>query len=144
MSNVRAIAALLVFGFLALPVQAQQTNQIKKYLGETVASVRATPDPVQKREILDQSLSNLSKAIDRIESAGLIQPEERAGMETFESTLQDKRDELAGVNGFTRVPDSQLDSYSSYVMQDVEQAAESVTISLVAALLVIIILILIV
>lgn len=144
MPNVRAIAALLVLGFLALPVQAQQTNQIKKYLGETVASVRATPDPVQKREILNQSLNNLSKAIDRIESAGLIPAEERAGMEVFESTLQDKRDELAGVNGFTRIPDSKLDSYSSYVMQDVEQAAETVTISLVAALLIIIILILIV
>lgn len=143
MSNVKSLAALLVLGLLAFPAQAQQTNQIKKYLGETVASVRATPDPVQKREILDHSLGALSKAVDRIETAGLVPTDEQAGMRAFASTLQDKRDELAGVNGFTRVPDSQLDSYSTYVMQDVEQAAETVTISLVAALLIIIILILI-
>ena len=57
--------------------------------------------------------------------------------------LYDRGDELTGSNGYERVADVQLNAFSDYVVQDMEQAAETVRISLVAALLIVIIIILI-
>jgi hypothetical protein len=52
--------------------------------------------------------------------------------------------ELAGSSGYERVSDKDLNAFSDYVVQDMEQAAEMVTISLVALLLIIILVVLIV
>ncbi len=49
-----------------------------------------------------------------------------------------------GSNGYERVADAQLNAFSDYVVQDMEQADKSITISLVAALLIVIIIILLV
>jgi len=116
---------------------------IQKYFNDTACKVKAASDPVEKREILDKSLQTMSKALDRVESSGLLSQDDRAGIDLFKTTLQEKQDELAGRNGYERVDDSQLNAFSNYVVQDMEQARETVTVSLVAALLIVIILILI-
>jgi len=118
-------------------------DDIQKYFNDTASKVKATTDPVQKREILNKSLQTMSQALDRVESSGLVSQDDRAGIDRFKTTLQEKQDELTGSNGFDRVADAQLNAFSDYVVQDMEQAGESVTISLVAALLIIIILILV-
>jgi hypothetical protein len=118
-------------------------DDIQKYFNDTASKVKATTDPVQKREILNKSLQTMSQALDRVESSGLVSQDDRAGIDRFKTTLQEKQDELSGSNGFDRVADAQLNAFSDYVVQDMEQARESVTISLVAALLIIIILILV-
>ena len=75
----------------------------------------------------------------------LISQEDRAGIDRFKATLQEKQDELAGLKGFERVPDAQLNAFSDYVVQDMEQAADrTITISLVTALLIVILIILLV
>jgi hypothetical protein len=48
-----------------------------------------------------------------------------------------------GSNGYDRVADAQLNAFSDYVVQDMEQAERQITISLVSALLIVIILILV-
>ena len=98
---------------------------------------------MQKREILNKSLQTMSKALDRVESSGLISQDDRAGIDRFKATLQEKQDELTGSNGYERVADAQLNAFSDYVVQDMEQAEQTITISLVAALLIVIILILV-
>ena len=85
----------------------------------------------------------MAKALDKIENSGLISQDDRAGINRFKTSLQEKHNELTGHNGYDRVDDTQLNSFSDYVVQDMEQAAETITISLVAALLIVIILILI-
>ncbi|MCB0287262.1 MAG: hypothetical protein KDE57_11445, partial [Calditrichaeota bacterium] len=60
------------------------------------------------------------------------------------ATLQDKQDELMGNNGYERVSDAQLNAFSDYVVQDMEQADKTISISLVSALLIVIIIILLV
>jgi hypothetical protein len=141
--------ARTVFGALAMMMVLVQAgfaggkSDIQKYFNDTAIKVKATADPVQKREILDHSLMAMSKALDRLESSGMISKDDRPGINRFKSTLQEKRDELAGSNGYQRVADAQLNAFSDYVVQDMEQAAETITISLVAALLIIIILVLI-
>ena len=49
-----------------------------------------------------------------------------------------------GSNGYERVSDAQLNAFSDYVVQNMEQADKTITISLVTALLIVIIIILLV
>jgi hypothetical protein len=118
-------------------------SDLQKYFSDTACRVKATTDPAQKREILNKSFQTMSKALDRVESSGLVSKDDRAGLNRIKTTIQEKQDELKGGNGYARVADSQLNDFSDYVVQDMEQAYQTVTISLVSALLIIIILILI-
>jgi len=142
--------AITVFGVIVIMIfvlvqagTAGGKDDIQKYFNDTAGKVKATADPAQKREILDKSLQTMSKALDRVESSGLVSQDDRAGIDRFKTTLQEKQDELKGINGYERVADAQLNAFSDYVVQDMEQAEKQITISLVAALLIIIIVILI-
>jgi hypothetical protein len=140
--------ARTVFGVLVMMLVLVQTgnaggkDDIQKYFNDTACKVKATTDPAQKREILNNSLQTMSKALDKVQSSPLILKEDRAGIDRFKAALQEKQDELTGINGYERVSDAQLNAFSDYVVQDMEQA-QTINISLVAALLIIIILILI-
>jgi hypothetical protein len=68
----------------------------------------------------------------------LIPENDRIGIDLFKATLQEKQDELAGSNGYERVPDAQLNAFSNSVVQDMEQAAEMITISVLALVLIIV------
>lgn len=140
----RIIFGVIFMMFVLIQVgNARGTEDIQKYFNETVCKVKATDDPVEKREILNKSLQTMSRALERVESSGLVSQDERAGIDRFKTALQEKQDELTGSNGFDRVTDAQLNDFSDYVVQDMEQAAHSLTISVVSALLILIILILI-
>jgi hypothetical protein len=106
--------------------------------------VKATTDPSQKRAILNDKFQNMSKALDMVRSSPLVSKTDRAGIDRVKASLQEKQDELAGMNGYTRVSDDQLNAFSDYVVQDMEQADKTITISVVAALLIVIIIILVV
>jgi len=140
--------ARTVFGVLVMMLVLVQAgiaggkDDIQKYFNDTASKVKATADPAQKRVILDKSLQIMSKALNRAESSGLLSKDDCAGINRFKTTLQEKQDELTGSNGYERVADAQLNAFSDYVVQDMEQA-QTITISLVAALLIVIILILI-
>jgi hypothetical protein len=117
---------------------------LQKYFNNASLKVKATTDPLQKREILSKSFEKMSKALDKVQGSPLISKQDQAGITLLKSTLQEKQDELTGLNGYERISDEQLDAFSDYVVQDMEQAAQMVTISLVALLLIILIAILVV
>ena len=73
----------------------------------------------------------------------VLSPEDAADLTRIEATLRDKSDELAGRNGFDRVPDDQLNAFSNYVVQDMQQARSTVTIGIVTLLLIILLIVLI-
>jgi len=137
-----------VFGVLVLMLVLVQAGiaadkeDIQKYFNDTACKVKATTDPIQKREILNKSLQTMSVALARVERSGLIAQEDRAVIDNFKATLQEKQDELSGSNGYERVTDAQLNDFSDYVVQDMEQAGRYISISLIAALLIVIILVL--
>ncbi len=79
----------------------------------------------------------MSKALDKLQSTGMISAEDQVGIDGLKATLKENQDELAGINGYERVPDSQLNSFSNYVVQNMEQADSTVTISVVALVLII-------
>jgi hypothetical protein len=124
-------------------VQAGNAGDIQNYFSDTATKVKATTDPAQKRAILDKSLQTMSTALDRVENSGLISQDDRAGINRLKADLQEKQDELTGSNGYAGVADAQLNAFSDYVVQSMEQADQYVTISVVTLLLIIIILILI-
>ena len=134
-----AIVMMLV---LALPAHAGGKDELQKYFSNVATKVKATDDPSEKRAILNSSFQTMSKALDVVQWMPLTSKDEGVAIARFKATLQEKQDELAGVNGFTRVSDKQLNDFSNYVVQDMEQA-DVIVISLGALLLIILILILI-
>ena len=140
----RTVLGVIITMFvLVQAVNAQGKNDIQKYFNDTACKVKVTDDPVQKREILNKSLQTMSQALERVESFGLVSQDERAGIDRLKTTLKEKQDELKGLNGFERVADTQLNDFSDYVVQDMEQAARSVTITYLSAILIVILLVLI-
>jgi len=131
---------VMMFVFVA-PLSANGKGDIQKYFNDTANKVKATENAAEKREILNDSFQNLSKALDKVENMGLVSSENRDVFDQFKNNLQEKQDELAGNNGYERIPDSQLNNFSNYVVQDMEQA---LSISLVALLLIIILVILLI
>ncbi len=122
---------------------AQGQDKLQNYLSDAASKVKATSDASEKREILEKSFVKMSKALDIAQSSPLISKDDKAGISKFKAVLTEKQDELAGTNGYTAVPDAQLNLFADYVVQDMEQA-QNISISLVAALLIVIIIILVV
>ena len=140
----------MVFGYfimmfvLTLPATAGGKGELQQYFNDAAIEVKATDNPSEKRRILNESLQTMSKALDIVQMSPSISKDEEAGLNRFKSMLREKQDELEGSNGFVRVPDGQLNAFSDYIVQDMEQADEVVTISVVTLLLIIIIIILLV
>jgi len=140
----KALHLLVVLGVLGWAGTAMSQDKVHNYLNDTSLKVKAATSPEQKREILSNSLAEMTRAIDTVKGAPLATDQDRANLDRLQVTLQEKSDELVGANGFDRVPDDQLNAFSTYVVQDMEQADKTITVSLVVALLIIIIIILIV
>jgi hypothetical protein len=142
--KVKTIFKTMLTMFVMVQIaNAGQKESIQRYFNNTVSKVKATNDAMQKREILTKSLQTMSEALEKVENSGLISQEDRPGVDRFKAAIQEKQDELAGSNGFERVPDAQLNIYADFVMQDMEQADRTITISVVTALLIVIVIILI-
>jgi len=132
----------IVFGFiimmfvLTIPVNAGGKDKLQKYFNDAALKVKATENASEKREILNESFQSMSNALSKVQNSGLISKDDRIGIERFKAALQEKQNELTGTNGYERVSDEQLNNFSNYVVQDMEQA-QMITISLVALLLII-------
>jgi hypothetical protein len=119
-------------------------DNVQKYFNDAAREVKAAADPSQKRAILDNKIEDMSKALGTVRNSRLVSQADREGLDRLNASLQEKRDELAGTNGYARVADDQLNSFSDYVVQDMEQADRTITIGVVTALLIVIIIILVV
>jgi len=137
---IRLTVMVFVMAFAGI-VQGQE--KLQNYFSDAACKVKVTNDPTQKREILNKSFEKMFTALNTVQGSPLISKDDKAGIDHFKVVLKEKQDELAGLNGYERVPDAQLNDFADYVVQDMEQARETVTISLVALLLIILIALLI-
>jgi uncharacterized integral membrane protein len=141
---------LIILGFIiilllfALPANAGGRGELQKYFSDVAVKVKATDNPTEKREILNESFQTMSAALEMAQKSELISKNDGVGLDRFRAALQEKQDELAGRNGYVRVPDEQLNSFSEYVVQDTEQADQLITISVITLLLIILLVVLIV
>ena len=133
-------AVTLVMAFAG---SAQAQDKLKDHFSDVANKVKATADPAAKREVLNESFNKMQSALNTVQGSPLVSKSDKEGIAQFKVTLQEKQDELAGLNGYAGVPDAQLNDFADYVVQDMEQAGETVTISLVALLLIILIAVLI-
>lgn len=136
---------LLLFTVTAIPLRAQTPDahdQLKKHINKMVVNVEQAESVTEKRDILNQSFDELITTFDKVSAMNRVSESDKEALADFRNTIQEKKDELNGTNGYDKVPDSQLDEFADYVQQDIEQADRVVTISLTTVLLVVIILLL--
>lgn len=138
-----AFGTIAMMFLMNLPANAGGKDEFQKYFSDVAGKVKATNNASGKREILNKSFSKMSNALGAVQSLPLISEKDRIGINNLKAKLQEKQDELSGSNGFVRVSDKQLNSFSDYVVQDTEQA-EMITISLVALLLIVLIIVILV
>ena len=138
-----ALRVIIMMCVLVSAGIAVAQDNVQNYFSDAAREVKGAADPAQKRDILNAKLEAMSTALDRVGSSPLVSQADRAGMARLAAALQEKRDELAGANGYVRVPDGELNAFSDYVVQDMEQADRTITIGVVTALLIVIIIILI-
>jgi hypothetical protein len=143
MFNKNAVRFIVLVGALSFASVAFGQDKVHTYFNDTAIKVKATESPVQKREILNKSLSDMSKVLDTVKGAPMTSEQDYANLDRLQTMLQEKTDELVGTNGFDRVPDDQLNAFSTYIVQDMEQADKTLNISLVTALLIVIIILLV-
>ena len=138
---IASVSIFMVF-VLAIPVNADGKDELKQYFSKAADKVKATENADEKREILNESFNNMSKILDKVLSSELISENDRAGIKQYKAILQEKQNELKGSSGYDRVPDTQLNNFANYVVQDMEQADSTVTISVIAVILIIILVVL--
>jgi hypothetical protein len=131
--------SVLIMFLFSLPAIAGGKGEIQKYFSDAAKKVNAAESASEKRDILEKSFKRMFNALDKVQNSGFASQEESEGIDLFKATIKDRQDELIGVNGFERVADSQLNDYANFVVQDMEQA--SITISLLALVLIIILLV---
>jgi len=142
MKTIIAFLSVLVMFVLVIPANAGGKGELQKHFSNIANKVKATENVAEKRAILENSFKDMSEALDKVQSSFLVSKEDQDGIENLKVTLKENQDELAGINGYERVPDSQLNNFSSYVVQNMEQADETITISVVALVLIILLVIL--
>jgi len=134
-----AIGSIIIMFILSLQVNAGGKDELQKYFRNTSNKVKTTENASEKRKILNESFQTMFKTLDKVQNSVLISKEDRIGINSFKASLQEKQDELTGSNGYQRVPDQQLNDFSVYVLQDMEQADATITISVVALILIILV-----
>jgi len=139
----RVIGCIVMMFVLVLSANAEGKDGLQKYFNDAAAKVKATNSPSEKRAILNESFQTMANALNIVQNSPLISKDDRAGLDRFKAALQEKQDELAGTNGYVRVADGQLGAFSDYVVQDMEQADQVITISVVTLLLIVILIVLI-
>ncbi len=118
------------------------TETFKKHFNETVQEVQGTEDADEKRMILNESFSKIISAIDLIESRTNLSDDETAQLHSYKLGITEKQNELNGLDGFDEIVDEDLDDFSNFSQDFMEQANRTITIGATTLLLIIIILLL--
>ena len=143
----RSAAFLVALGLLSVVGTAHADinprKKLKQHVRSMVQKVKAAPTAERKRALLDEKLRGMIDALDRAETIANLSPSDQDGIDALRTRLQEKLDELHGQSGYEAVPANQLNSFADYVQQDFEQA-DTLTISLTTALLVLILIVLLV
>lgn len=142
MKAIIAFITVIVMFVLVVPINAGGKSELQKHFSDVANKVKATENAAEKRAILENSFRDMSEALNKVQGSFLVSKEDQAGLEGLKSIIKENQDELAGINGYERVPDSQLNNFSNYVVQNMEQADSTITISVVALVLIILLVVL--
>lgn len=136
---------LILISAAFLNVQAQSTDahdKLKTEINKMVENVENAETATEKREILNKTFDNLITTFDRVQSLERVPESDKKALADFKNSIQDKKDELNGTEGYEKIPDHELNDFAQFVQQDFEQADRFITISVTTALLIVLILLL--
>ncbi|HQU74623.1 MAG TPA: hypothetical protein PKV71_18125 [Calditrichia bacterium] len=133
---------LLLTPALAEDLGTRAQNAFKEHLNQASQAAKDAQTPQEKRQILNDAFKKLDNVMEKARSLPAATGQDLDAIRKFQESLTEKSDELNGRNGFSAVPDQQLNQFADYAVQDMEQAERYFTISLTTALLIIIILLL--
>lgn len=139
---IASVMFLLAFQAVSYAQTANVTETFKKHFNETVQQVQQTENADDKRVILNESFDKIILAIDRIDSRANLSEDQEAQLHSYKAGIVEKRSELNGLDGFDEVVDENLEDFSEYSQQFIEQANSTITIGVTTALLILIILLL--
>ncbi|MDX1585106.1 MAG: hypothetical protein R3222_00120 [Balneolaceae bacterium] len=146
MRPTRYLSCLLVSLFLvngsAFAQSSNPSERLKKHINKMVEKVEEAPTPQDKRTILNDSFDDLITAFERVEGMEAISQQDRQAVALLKKNISEKKKELNGMDGYARIKDNRLNQFANFVQQDLEQADDTITISLTVALLIVIILLL--
>lgn len=146
MKTIKATLFLAIFAFTFQSAAFAQSGNFsdifKQHFNETVQQVKSSDDPDEKRAYLNQSFDKMLNAIDRIENSAVLSEDESAQLLSFKEDIEEKKSELNGLDGFDEIVDEDLDDFSNFSQQAMEQANRTITLSLTTALLIVLILLL--
>ncbi|MCH8496441.1 MAG: hypothetical protein LAT57_12530 [Balneolales bacterium] len=148
MKTVYTLLSALILVFTVQTVSfAQSTDLVetfKKHFNNTVETVKKTDDPAKKRTILNNSFDKMISTIDQIESLGTLTEDDHGRLNVLKLGLIEKQNELNGVEGFNEITDENLDEFSDYAQDYLEQANNrTITIGVTTAILILLVLLLI-
>jgi hypothetical protein len=138
-----SIFLLFVVQSMAFAQSTNITETFKKHFNETVQQVHQTESADEKRMILNESFSKMITALDRIESRANLTEDELDRLQSYKLGITEKQNELNGLDGFDEIVDEDLDDFSNFSQDFMEQANRTITIGVTTALLILIILLLI-
>lgn len=139
-----SFVVLFIIGFQvsAIAQNGDATEKFKKYINNVVQKVKKADNPEQKRKILNESFDKMVTTFDKVASMQGVSDQDKKAISKLKTDIIEKKNELNGLNGFAGVKDNRLNNFANYVQQDMEQADETITISVTVLLLIIIILLL--
>ncbi|MGE5401717.1 MAG: hypothetical protein ACM3S2_15055 [Ignavibacteriales bacterium] len=148
MLRIRLFAVLLLtFAFSQITFagsgeSAKVQDKFKQYFNDISVKVKQAQDPVEKREIMNKSFNKVQNLLNTVINTRGIPSADINQLNSLKIAINDKYNELNGLNGYTKVQDNQLNNFADFVKQDMEQADQWVTISVTTLLLIVILLIL--
>ena len=92
----------------------------------------------------NNSFVEITKSLNEIQNITGVSNSDRLALASIEKRINEKSNELNGINGMQKVSDNQLNNFANYVQQDMEQADQWVTVSITTLILIAILLILLV
>ncbi len=114
----------------SLNVSAQSTDPFgtfKKILNTTVGHVHAESNVDKKRVLLTETLNKLDSGIELARDSQMFTKEKKLLLNELAERIEERREELEGRNGFSAISDSNLDAFSVFIQQDMEQAFFAIT-----------------
>lgn len=145
MKTMKAGLLLTIFLLTCQSAIAQSgsfSDIFKQHFNETVESVENAETAEEKRTYLNHSFDKMLTAIERIEQSADLSDDEQNQLISFKNDVEERKSELNGLDGFDEIVDEDLDDFSNFSQQMMEQANRTITLSLTSALLIVLILLL--
>ena len=137
---------LLIFCLMQSVAAAQSIDvneKLKTYFNEVSQEAGETVNAVEKRELINDSLDEMTDALNRIQHMAPLNEENLSAIRFLKSDLAEMQNELNGMDGYERVDDTELDEFVDYVQQSMEQAINrTITISAGTAIIIVLLLLL--